>query len=255
MADAGALPPDPATDPGFFDIGGDWAWPVARSNWPSFSPNGSDRPPPPALADGPSEVEAWRDRFGNQHVVLTRRYPGPVHATLTREFFVTAHGPLGCNQTLRYTGPVEETGCTIRPLALCHVSQVAFPDKIHFPVPAADYTPTVLSGTLPDGALSVQTGDMCGGSVSDATFTPPPSSEVTLSLPVPSLSATTPNGFFLVSSSSPAYPVHAELHSNTGLGCAGLGTLGDSTARLADFPLSNTLTYIVHPAASPAQTP
>jgi hypothetical protein len=255
LADAGALPPDPATGPAFFDIGGDWAWPVARSNWPSFSPNGSDWPPPPALADGPSEVEAWLDTDGNQHVVLTRRYPAPVHATLTREFFVTVHGRLGCKQTLRYTGPVEETDCTLLPLALCHVFQVAFPNKIYFPVPSADRTPTVLSGTLPDGALTVKPGNVCPGLFAGAIYTPPPSSEVTLSFPLPSvssLSAKTPNGFFLVSASS---PVHAELHSNAGLGCAGLGTLGDSTARLSDFPLSNTLHYGVLPATSPAQTP
>lgn len=253
MADAGALPPDPDTGPGFFDIGGDWVWPVARSNWPSFSPNGSDWPPPPALADSPSEVEAWRDRSGNPHVVLTRHYPAPVCATLEREFFVTAHGRLHCRQTLRYTGPVEETGCTILPLALCHVSQVVFPKTIYFPLPSADYTPTVLSGTLPDGALSVKTGNMW--SFAGATYTPPPSSEVTLSFPLPSvssLSAMTSNGFFLVNASS---PVLAELHADTGLGYVEFGTLDDSTARLSDFPLSNTLHYGVLPAHPPAQTP
>ena len=247
LAEAGALPPDPATAPGFFDIGGDWVWPVARSNWPAITvdghPWGRDWPPPPPLADGPSAVEAWRDQSGNQHVVLTRSYPAPVCATLQREFFVAASGSLGCKQTLRYTGPVEETGRTILPLALWQVSQVVFPKTIYFSLPSADFTPTVLSGNLPDGALSVKTGNMW--SFAGAIYTPPPSSKVGLSLPVPNLSAMTPNGFFLVDASS---PTHAELHADTGRGYAEFGTICDSSARLSDFPLSNTLHYGVLPA-------
>ena len=159
--------PDPDTNPGFFDIGGDWAWPVARSNWPSFSPNGADWPALPILADGPSEVEVWRDSFGNQHVVLTRHYSA-FPATLTRHFRLDPRlSVLECEQTLRYSpGLIEETP---QPLTLWRISQVTNPVSFTIPVPSADFTPDVLSGTLSLDAWTVTSG----GALFFATCTPP----------------------------------------------------------------------------------
>ena len=244
LADAGALPPDPSTAPDFFNIGGDWVWPVAQSNWPAFSPSSSDWPPPPALADGPSAVEAWTDKFGTPHVRLTRHYPAPVHATITREFILHSYH-LRCDQTLVRDSDAPADAI---PLSLWHISQVAAPTNIVFPVPAG-FVPTVMAGILAPAAFSIQ--PMSPPHVDDytdlASYTPPPSSEVKLSLPPTTLWAHTPNGTFSVSALAAEDP-HAELYSNTGLGYAELETV---TSEFSSGPhvstLANTLHYCVFP--------
>ena len=42
----------PAENESFFNVGGDWMWPVAQARWASFSADGKDWPPPAPLADG-----------------------------------------------------------------------------------------------------------------------------------------------------------------------------------------------------------
>ena len=261
LADTGALPPDPATAPGFFNIGGDWVWPVAQSNWPAFSPNASDWPPPPALADGPSTVEAWVDGDGTQHVNLIREYPPPVSATLERTFILSSDAShLECEQVL-YPSVFDEEENDL-PLALWHISQVTNPDKIHFVVPTPDFTPAVMAGTLVPGSFVVDSewqGTFFGGTPlgRPATYTPPPSSEVKLFLPTSSLSARTPNGFFTVTIEETTPDFHAELYSNTGLGYAELETVTpDSSSVPHVSTLANTLVYCVFPPAGaphPAQ--
>jgi hypothetical protein len=250
LADAGALPPDPSTAPDFFNIGGDWVWPVAQSNWPAFSPSASDWPPPPALADGPSTVKAWVEEDGTQYVNLIRKYPPPVSATLERTFIVTPHLPdLICEQVL-YPSVFDEAENDL-PLALWHVSQVANPASIHFTVPTPGFTPTVMAGTLFPGSFVVESewhGTFIGGTPlgRPATYTPPPSSEVKLLLPISSLSARTPNGLFTVTVSDTTPDAHAELYSNTGLGYAELETVTPDCSSVPHVsPLANTLVYSV----------
>ena len=238
LADAGALPPDPSTAPDFFNIGGDWVWPVLQSNWPAFSPNASDWPPPPALADAPSDAEAWTDPDGTPHIRLTRHYPAPVHATLTREFIL---GPFAtdllCQQTLTRD---PDAPADALPLSLWHISQVAAPTNIAFPV-RGGFAPTVMAGALDPDAFSVKPMDdipPVDGYTDLASYTPPPASEVKLSLPPTTLWAHTPNGTFAVSALAAQDP-HTEIYSNTGLGYAELETVTPESSGA----LSNTLHY------------
>lgn len=237
LADAGTLPPDPSTAPDFFNIGGDWVWPVLQTRWPSFSPNAADWPPPPPLADAPSTAEAWTDEFGS-HVRLTRHYPAPVHATLVREFsLISISSHLHCKQTLARD---PDAPADALPLSLWHISQADNPEKICFDLFSPDITPTVMSGTLDPAAFSIQNvADSSRDFI--ATYTPPPSSEVKLSLPSSMLMAATPNGRLHVRSSDPA--AHAELYSNTGLGYAELETVTPESPT----SLSNILIYTVRP--------
>ena len=294
LAAAGATPPDPSTAPDFFNIGGDWVWPVPQSLWPSIpvdgAPYGRDWPPPPPLADAPSTAEAWLDPEGNQLVRLTRHYPAPVSATLTREFILVDNRfpTFVCLQSLTRDPDAPPDA---PPLSLWHISQVAAPEAIRFDVPSESFSPTVMAGTLPPGSLAIRgvrhkntKGAVflsCPGYSTGpdymtwhATYTPPPSSEVKLLLPNPSFSASTPHGRFFVSASTPPNtqidetlqnigndivlsihdipPSHGELYSNTGLGYAELETVTPDAA--PPFPsLSNTLHYSVHPpeAAEP----
>jgi hypothetical protein len=95
-----------------------------------------------------------------------------------------------------------------------------------------------MAGSLDPDAYSAEPMD---DHMAIASYTPPPSSEVKLSLPSSGISANTPGGILTVHASAPA---HTELYSNTGLGYAELETV---TPESPDT-LSNTLTYIIRPA-------
>ncbi|MBQ9345460.1 MAG: hypothetical protein IJT88_09635, partial [Kiritimatiellae bacterium] len=243
LAEAGATPPDPSTAPDFFNIGGDWVWPVPQSDWPSLpvdgAPYGRDWPPPPPLADAPSAAKAWVDEDGTRHVVLTRHYPPPVTAFLCRHFILAPDSThLRCEQDLvsKRSPAVDESPL---PLVLWHISQAVAPTQITFPVPEGGVGPTVMAGSLDPDAYSVE--EPVDSHPAIATYTPPPSSEVKFSTPATTLFATTPGGILTVHASPPA---HTEIYSNTGLGYAELETV---TPESPDT-LSNTLTYIPHPA-------
>lgn len=214
LAAAGATPPDASTAPDFFNIGGDWAWPVLQSRWPSFSPAASDWPPPPALADAPSTAEAWTTSDGSQHVLLTRHYPAPVHATLAREFILDAdEAPiLQCRQTLERD---PDAPADALPLSIWHLSQVANPEGIIFEVSSPEFEPDVLSGTLDPDACSVEIDD---GHCLFA-YAPPPGSETKFSLPGRDVAAKCPGHDLFINASEPA---RVEVYSNPGLGYAEL---------------------------------
>ena len=259
----GPAPSDaPATGP--FDIGGDWTWPVPPF-FRSFLP-----------ADAPSDAEAWIDGDGVQFVRLSRHYPAPVHATLVREFILLPENwspAFTCRQTLTRD---PDAPADALPLALWHVTRIADPATLRFNVPSSDYTPTILSGTLPPGTFDVRSQVYRSFpepyfTVTRATCTPPPSSEVKLLLPGPALAASTPDGHIAVHADAPLShttpegasidgdeiviplpstrdvpPVRAELHSDTTLGYAELETVAPDAS-----PPLPCLTDILHYSVSP----
>ena len=125
-----------------------------------------------------------------------------------------------------------------RPLSLWHLSHAAAPPELAFEVLSVDFVPEVMAGSLDPGAYSVEPDD---DDYASASYVPPPSSEVKLSLPFSALAASTPNGVLAVHTKAPD---HAELYSNTGLGYAELETV---TPESPDS-LSNFLIYFVRPA-------
>lgn len=123
---AGRTPP-----PGerFFNIGGDWLWPVAQARWAGFAEDGRDWPPPALLADRPWDCSAWTDADGAQCVQFTREYDAPLHIRATRLFrLAPGSAALVVHQSIERTGP---SGI---PVVLWNISQIAQAEHIVLPV-------------------------------------------------------------------------------------------------------------------------
>lgn len=131
---AGSLP---TPDTPFFNIGGDWLWPVPQDAWPLLpGSNGADWPPPPALADAP---DAWTVSSTNGGLTLTRTYPAPVSCTVARRFILPPNANLHVIQNLMVnTAETEATDQPAIPHALWQVAQIPLPDSIAFDVHPKD---------------------------------------------------------------------------------------------------------------------
>lgn len=119
----------PAEGESFFNVGGDWMWPVAQARWASFSGDGQDWPPPAALADGVWNGSAWTDADGAQCALLTREYGAPLHILASR-LFRLAPG----SGTLVVQQRIERTAASDGPVVLWNVSQIARAEQIAMPV-------------------------------------------------------------------------------------------------------------------------
>ena len=259
LAESGALPPDPAARLGGFVIGGDWAWPVAQSRWGDLTIDGRryglSWPPPALLGPTPCDASAWRESDGSQHVLLTRHYPTPVSATLTRHFIVSGApvSVLRCDQTLvRDPAPaVDESPLA---LTLWNVTQFAAPHRLGCNLPTPDASPSVLLGTLPPGSHHVNSLN------NSHTFIFEPPSEcrdLKLSFPAPpsplynrttaSLTAHSGNANLHIYTHAPDH--HGELYYNPLLSYAQLETLSPDLPPSASA-LSNTLHYWIGPTTA-----
>lgn len=122
----GQVPPE--GDP-FFNIGGDWLWPVAQARWVALSANGSDWPPPSMLAEAPWTCSAWIDAEGAQCALLTREYGAPLNIQVSRRFRLEA----GATQ-LEVQQRIERLAPSDIPVVLWNISQVEQADQIVLPV-------------------------------------------------------------------------------------------------------------------------
>jgi hypothetical protein len=122
----GLTPPE--GDP-FFNVGGNWVWPVAQSRWSGLSDDGRKWPPPAPLADLPWTCSAWTDAEGAQCGLLSREYAAPLHAKVSR-FFRLEPG----SSTLAIRQRIERTAPSSVPVTLWTISQVAHADQIAVPV-------------------------------------------------------------------------------------------------------------------------
>ncbi len=113
----------------FFNIGGDWLWPVSQARWAAFADNDRDWPPPAALADLPWTCAAWTDADGAQCARLAREYGAPLHIQVSR-LFRLAPG----SATLVVQQRIERTAPSEIPVVLWNISQIAQADQIALPV-------------------------------------------------------------------------------------------------------------------------
>jgi hypothetical protein len=119
----------PPADERFFNIGGDWLWPVAQARWASFSADGQDWPPPAPLADLPWTCSAWTDAEGAQCAQFTRDYGAPLHIRVSRLFrLAPGSAALAVRQRIERTAPSDI------PVVLWNVSQIAQAEQIVLPV-------------------------------------------------------------------------------------------------------------------------
>lgn len=113
----------------FFNIGGDWLWPVAQARWAAFSDNGQDWPPPAPLADGPWECSAWNDAEGAPCALMTRAYGAPLNILVSRLFRLEP-----ASDILVVQQRIERTAASDIPVVLWNISQIAQAERIAMPI-------------------------------------------------------------------------------------------------------------------------
>ena len=148
----------PAAGETFFNVGGDWFWPVAQARWPQLAADGKDWPPPAVLGDEtPWFCSAWTDADGAPCVQFTRRYGAPLNVDATRFFRLDPTAAvLVVRQRLERTAPSDV------PVVLWNVTQIAQAEQIVLP---ADEESTfrgglkALMGRKPSRKQLVRCGD------------------------------------------------------------------------------------------------
>jgi hypothetical protein len=113
----------------FFNIGGDWLWPVSQARWAVLAEDGKDWPPPALLADLPWTCSAWTDADGVQCAQLTREYGAPLHIRVSRRFCLAPDSAV-----LVVRQSIERTDASDIPVVLWNVSQIAQAEHIVLPV-------------------------------------------------------------------------------------------------------------------------
>ncbi|MCE9615635.1 MAG: DUF4380 domain-containing protein [Lentisphaerae bacterium] len=127
----------PSKTSAFTNFGGDWLWPVSQRHW--MNNQGTDWPPPELLADGPWEVEAWRNRDGSASCLLMRKYGAPLNVIVTRLITVDEH-----EARIRILQRALCVGLSKLPVTLWNVSQIGGAERVYLP---AD--PTLEHGLRP----------------------------------------------------------------------------------------------------------
>lgn len=228
-----------ANDP-FFNIGGDWLWPVAQARWPALAAKGQDWPPPPLLADVPWSCSAWTADDAQQCVQFTRTYGAPLNIVVTRQFTLAP----GATELVVYQR-IERTAPSDIPVVLWNISQVAQPDQVVLPLAVPSVFRgglKVLMGHKPD-RRALRRCDTA------AIYTPTPGSEIKLGSDSPAAWVAARCGpLLLVETASThatgAYPdggATVEIYSNHGLGYTEIETLSPEVALAPATVLENTL--------------
>jgi hypothetical protein len=119
----------PAQGDNFFNIGGDWFWPVSQARWASFSGDGKNWPPPALLADLPWTCSAWTDADGAQCAEFIREYGEPLNIQVSR-LFRLAPG----SSALVVQQHIERTAPSAIPVVLWNISQIAQAEQIVMPI-------------------------------------------------------------------------------------------------------------------------
>lgn len=231
----------PTPDEPFFNIGGDWLWPVTQARWPALSENNSDWPPPPILADGPWQCSAWTDVDDAQCARLTREYGPPLNIVATRLFRL----PPKSDQLLIHQR-IERIGTSDIPVVLWNVSQIAQAQQIILPINPTSQFPNglkILMGDAPPhGSLTncdtttiytvlPNTETKLGSDSPHAWIAATKDETVIIETATTSASGTYPDGGCVV-----------EVYSNSGLGYSEIETLSPEAPLAPGTVLENTLT-------------
>ncbi len=230
----------PAEGENFFNIGGDWFWPVSQARWASFSADGKDWPPPDSLADLPWDCSAWTDADGAQCVQFTREYGAPLHILASRLFRLES----GASE-LVVRQHIERTAPSDIPVVLWNISQIAQAEQIVLPVEKKSRFRgglKALMGRLPSRKHLVRCGDA-------AVYRVSPGAETKLGSDSPKgwiAAARSTNILFetIANTADGAYPDGGsvvEVYSNQGLGYSEIETLSPELDLEPGTVLENTL--------------
>lgn len=234
----------------FFNVGGDWLWPVAQARWASLSADGSNWPPPAPLADRPWKCSAWTDVGGAQCALLTRKYGPPLNVLVTRLFRLDPE-----SSALVVRQRIERTGAPGVPVVLWNVSQIAKAESIAMPVEAESKFRNgvkALMGRKPTRKRLVPCGDA-------VVYAVAPGAETKLGSDSPRgwiAAACGPRVVFesVANGTAGAYPdggCVVEVYSNEGLGYSEIETLGPEVDLARGTVLENVLRIELATAESP----
>lgn len=230
----------PAPDERFFNVGGDWFWPVAQARWGAMSADGKDWPPPPPLADLPWTCSAWTDAEGAQCARLARDYGPPVNVQVSRLFRLAPD-----SAALVVQQRIERIGPAGIPVVLWNVSQIAHAEQIVLPVEKKTKSRggwRVLMGRPPARKRLQRCGDV-------AVYRVGPGAETKLGSDSPRAWIAAARGTNLVfeavaNSAAGEYPDGGsvvEVYANEGLGYAEIETLSPEQDLAPGTILENTL--------------
>ena len=231
----------PAAGESFFNVGGDWFWPVSQARWSKLAADGKDWPPPAVLGDEtPWTCSAWTDADGAQCVQFVRHYGAPLNVEATRLFRLEpAAAALVVRQRLERTEPSDV------PVVLWNVSQIAQAQHIALPTEKGSAFRgglKALMGRKPSRKQLVRCGDA-------AVYRVAPGAETKLGSDSPRgwiAAARGTNVVFesVANSATGAYPdggCVVEVYSNEGLGYSEIETLSPELALEPGTVLENVL--------------
>ena len=224
----------------FFNVGGDWLWPVSQARWAALSEEGRDWPPPAPLADRPWKCSAWSDSGGAQCALLTRKYGPPLNILVTRLFRLDPG-----SSALVVRQRIERTGSAGVPVVLWNVSQIAKAEHVAMPIEAESKFRggiQALMGRKPTRKRLVPCGDA-------VVYAVAPGAETKLGSDSPRgwiAAARGSNVVFesVANETSGDYPdggCVVEVYSNEGLGYSEIETLGPEVDLAPGAVLENVL--------------
>ena len=240
----------PAESENFFNVGGDWFWPVSQARWAGFSADGKDWPPPALLADLPWDCSAWTDAEGTSCAQFTREYGAPLNILVTR-LFCLAQG----SSALIIRQRIERTAASDVPVVLWNVSQIAQAEQIVLPVEEKSKFRgglKALMGRKPSRKVLVRCGDA-------AVYRVSPGAETKLGSDSPRGWIAAAKGTNLVfeavaNSATGDYPDGGsvvEVYSNQGLGYSEIETLSPELDLEPGTILENVLRIELSSTATP----
>ena len=240
----------PAESETFFNVGGDWFWPVAQARWAGISADGKDWPPPALLADRPWDCSAWTDAEGTSCAQFTREYGAPLNILVSR-LFCLAPG----SSELVVRQRIERTAASDVPVVLWNVSQIAQAEQIVLPIEAKSKFRgglKALMGRKPSRKYLVRCGDA-------AVYRVSPGAETKLGSDSPRGWIAAAKGTNLVfesvaNSATGDYPDGGsvvEVYSNQGLGYSEIETLSPELDLEPGTVLENVLRIELSSTAAP----
>ena len=240
----------PSENEAFFNIGGDWLWPVAQARWSSLTDNGRDWPPPPVLADRPWTCSAWTDADGTPCALLTREYGAPLHILVSRLFRLEpGKTALTIQQRIERTAPSDV------PVVLWNISQVAQAGQVALPVDSHSRFHgglKSLMGKKPTDSQLISCGDVSVYQVAEGAETKlgtdSPRSWIAAARDTHVIFESVQN---TAQGSFPDGGCIIELYSNHGLGYSEIETLSPEVNLPPGKVLENTLRIVLASTESP----
>ena len=240
---AASTAPDP--NGAWRNFGGDWMFPVAQADWPSYF--GQRWPPPPFMDSLPWQGHAWASDDGAQHALLQLAIGEPLNVRIQRALRVD---PAAATVTIRQR--MERTAPSPIAMTLWNISQVPDAQRVLIPVDEdstfADGYSILDFGPPATHLLHRAAGGVLVLDVKNGT-------EHKLgSAPTRAWIAAQRDGVLMIEHAATSQPggefpdggCRVELYANSGLGYTEIETLSEERALAPGETMENVLTLSFH---------